>query len=208
MKKDYVESKFLDYSSGEYIDFEYISNPSIVDWQNFARRVTLFLVNEGTKEYYSLLKDIVFDFVLIYEFSNVSVDHILGSSGDQYDLMEEYVHGNSIASIIKDAYGADAIDRAKNAIDDMIAYKTGIYENRAIKAFASLADYASAYIKNIPIDDMQEFVNRVNNMQGEITADKILEAYAKSDAIQNTVSEIADRHAVADGKLVEIMQNK
>lgn len=160
--------------NNEEISFDFDISLRAIDKVKFVKFVTDSLVDE---DYNYILKDMIFDFGIIYIFTNVNVEHYLNS----IDMIEDLLNETNIVKIVKANAEIGLIEELHQAVDYNIEYKTGIHRNVIEESLASLLDTVDQKISNIDTDSMMEMAQVMSGISGELTADKILEAYSKSD---------------------------
>lgn len=151
--------KYLNKKTGDFIEFKYRDDLSPVDIQNFAIKVSKILVNNG--EYYSALRDLVFDLTLINEFSDVDIDDLINAE-NQWEVVDDYIKNNTVASEIRIALGEDIINKLNSAVDDSVSYKTGIVKNKLVEEFAVFLSNLNTLISNANMEDISSYIDMAN----------------------------------------------
>jgi hypothetical protein len=179
-----VESEYN--YDGELVNFRLTSSPTAAEKVLFVDSVVNTLVSDN---YNYIIRDLIFDYMFIAVFTNVDISEIieLKESEDEdasinvVNMIERLVKETDIADIVKDYIGYDVVDELANAVDKGIEYKTGIHVNPISDAIASLLNMLEEKLSSIDTQKTMEMANILSNMSGELTADKIVEAYANSN---------------------------
>lgn len=198
---EFVNSEYYDFTKQESVAFNYVKNPNRSELQEYVDAVVNVLVADG--HYHPLMRNIVADFLLIYIFSDIDVHDILESNDA---AMEEYVNSNTIAAVIKDGFGTDLTNEIMEAIDDGIAYKVGFYKNPVSVEFAKLINKINNFATQINVDDMEKFIKNVNSIEDNLTADKIVNAYATSEEVATLYKEADKRREKQNDAILEIIK--
>ena len=86
------------------------------------------------------------------------------------------------------------IDELNKAVDYNIEYRTGIHKNPITESLSRLMDTIDRKLGDIDTDAIMEFAQVFSGMTGELTPEKMLDAYTSSDIFkQNYKQMIADR---------------
>lgn len=168
--------------NGEEKQFKFKTSLSAYDKIKFVNNVTKLVVDDN---YYSMLKDLFFDFVIIDTFTDVSIlDEDDKKAEYTVDIVESLVSGTDIVDIVKANADYGVIEELKKAVDDNIEYKTGIHKNQfapLINSLSSLLNTVEDKLSTIDVDSMMEMAQIISGMTGELTPEKMLDAYSKSD---------------------------
>ena len=161
-----------------------------VDKIKFINFVTGILIGDN---YYSLIRNIVFDIAIVHIFTDVDVSDIL-SSNDAISKIEDFLVETNIVEIVKANVDSSVIEELSKAIDDNIEYRTGIHKNPITESLSHLLDTIEKKVSSIDIEKMMEMAQVISGMSDELTADKMLEAYSNSDLFKKNYEQIiADR---------------
>lgn len=168
--------------NGEDFPLEFVESISAREKATFVKITTDFLFDEDGN-YYSVLKNLVFDFVLVAMFTNVDVTDILNIvSDDIYDEMEILLNETMVADIVKMNADVNTINELEMAVDDNIEYRTGIRANPISESISSLLNTIEHKISEIDIDTetMMNMYNMMNGLGGELNMENLIKAYVKS----------------------------
>lgn len=136
----------------------------------------------GDDYYYPMIKDIMFDFRMIQFFTDIDTDVVDGY--DVIDQIVEFLKSNDAADVVKVSVNFDVIQELYEAVDKAIEYKTGIHPSPIADGIASILKMAEEKLSSIDVDYANAMAKVFGNMQGNITPDKMLEAYANSDVFK------------------------
>lgn len=166
--------------NGEEFDFNYYTFLNTADKVNFIKSVTEVVVGDN---YYSIIKNLMFDFQIIDKFTDIVVHEIIGCAKDELniDTIEDFLIETNIVEIIKANVIPNVIEELEKAVDDNIEYLTGIHRNSVAESFSRLINTIEQKVSSIDNEAMVEMSKIMNNISGDITMDKMLEAYTKSD---------------------------
>lgn len=174
---------------GIEMSFNYYTDLSAVDKMRFVNSVTDIIVGDN---YNSIIKDLIFDFEVIDIFTDIDLSEIRDSS-DNISLIEEFVKETLVVDIVKANSKDFIIDELKQAVDDNIEYKTGVHSNSFTTSLSHLLKTIESKIVGIDTQGMMEMAQKINSVSGELTADKILDAYSKTDMFKQKQAEIAEK---------------
>lgn len=157
----------------------------------------------GDDYYYPMIKDIMFDFRMIQFFTDIDTDVVDGD--DVIDQIVEFLKSNDAADVVKASVNFDVVQELYEAVDKAIEYKTGIHPSPIADGIASILKMAEEKLFSIDVDSANAMAKVLGNMQGNITPDKMLEAYANSDVFRkmhgDAVKKQGERDKKADDRL-------
>ena len=192
-------------SNGEEIEFTYLANPSMGKKVAFVKSVVDTVC--GDDYYYPMIKDMTFDFCLIEFFSDIIV---ADDNEDTIDYVEEFLANTNAATVMKLGMDFDVVQELYDNVDKMIEYKTDIHPSPIADAISKVLDTLEQKFAGIDVDAMTGMANVFGKLQGDITPEKMLEAYAKSDVFKKQAKEVVanqkKRDEAAD-KALENMKN-
>lgn len=189
-------TKFGVYTYGDK-DFQFNFNTSLSARQkvSFVNDIVEVVVGDN---YYDFLTDIMFDFEIIHKFTDVDV-----SGMDQIDAIEKFLNDTNIVEIVKENADFELISGLRESVSKCIEYKTGIHRNIVDEALGSLLNVVERKVSNIDVDGMMEMAQVMSGISGELTADKIIEAYGKSDIFKNQYKQISEKREKHNARLEE-----
>ena len=178
-------------------NFNFKTSLSTYEKLSFVNNVTSLVAGDN---YYSLVKDLFFDFVLISTFTDVEIYDYEDNKEDAKVVInkaEYWVNKTNIVSVVKENVDYGVIEELEKAVDDNIEYRTGIHKNPfspIIESLSSLLNTVESKLDNVDIDGMMKMAEVINGISGELTPEKMLEAYSKSDMFKLKQEQIiADR---------------
>lgn len=152
----------------------------------------------GDDYYYPMIKDIMFEFRMIQFFTDIDTDVVDGD--DVIDQIVEFLESNDAADVVKVSVNFDVIQELYEAVDKAIEYKTGIHPSPIVDGIASILKMAEEKLSGIDVDSANAMAKVFGNMQGNITPDKVLEAYANSDVFKKMHGDAVKRQDERDKK--------
>ena len=175
----------------------------------FVNNVTGLVVGEDN--YYSLARDLFFDFVLISMFTDIEIYEEKDNKKNAkvtIDKAEYWVNETNVIDIIKSNMDYGLLVELENSVDDNIEYKTGIHKNPfapIIDSLSNLLDTVENKLANVDVDGMMEMAEIVSGLTGELTPEKMLDAYAKSDIFKNKYKEILEEKYKHNAKIDKLI---
>lgn len=152
----------------------------------------------GDDYYYPMLKDIMFDFRMIQFFTDIDTDVVDGD--DVIDQMVEFLESTNAADVVKVSVNFDVVQGLYDAVDKAIEYKTGIHPSPIADGIASILGTLEQKFAGIDMDAMTGMAKVFSKLQGDITPDKMLEAYANSDVFKKMHGDAVKRQDERDKK--------
>ena len=167
------------YTKGEKtFEFSFITDLSASKKMDFVNSVVGYVVT--TSDYNFVIKDIIFDFEIIHKFTNYNISDIK-EADDTLGAIEELLETTNIVEIVKSNMVDGLYEELVKAVDLDIQYKTGIRNNDILNSVERILDTIEEKVKDIDTKGLDEFVKVFNGVLGELTPDKLLEAFAKSN---------------------------
>ena len=163
----------------EDTSFRFNTSLSASEKASLVNGVSYLLVGDN---YNFVLKDILIDLFIIKSFTDIDISYIL-SSDNMIDDVEDFLNNTNAIEIVKENMEYGLFDEIKHAIDLNIEYKTGIHRNVISDSIANLVKTLDEKISgfNVDSESLIEMMDMLNGISGELTMDKMLDAYAKSD---------------------------
>lgn len=152
----------------------------------------------GDDYYYPMIKDIMFEFRMIQFFTDIDTDVVDGD--DVIDQIVKFLESNDAADVIKVSVNFDVVQGLYDAVDKAIEYKTGIHPSPIADGIASILKMAEKKLYSIDVDSANAMAKVFGNMQGNITPDKMLEAYANSDVFKKMHGDVVKKQDERDKK--------
>ena len=166
---------------GEETEFNYFTSICAEEKIKFVKNVIETIVTDIC--YFSVIKDIVFDANIVDAFTDITLPKGINE-------IEEFLKETNIVEIIKENIEYGIIEELEKAVDDNIAYRTGIHKNPIAESFSSLIKTLEEKVSDIDTKAMMEMTQIISGMSGELTADKMLEAYINSDIFKNNQEQL------------------
>lgn len=187
---------------GENFSFDFFTSINIAQKVSFVNRVVNSVINDN---YYNFLVDIIFDYALIDMFTDVDTSYI-NNSETPLNLIEELLNITNIVEIVKANAEDGLIEDLRKSVESAIEYRTGIHKNPIAESLSQLLNTIEKKVSVIDTNGLMEAAQAISGVSGELTAEKMLEAYAKSDVFKQRYEQvIADRNYHND-KIDEIVK--
>lgn len=193
--------------NGETVEFNYYLNVPMSRKLAFVDSVVDTVV--GDNYYYPMLKDMIFDFRLVQLFSDIDtgVVNYGDAEEDVIDQIADFIERTNAADVLKVSINFDVIQMLHDTVDKMIEYRTGIHPSPIADGIANLLDTVEKKFANIDVDAMTGMAKVFGKLQGDITPDKMLEAYAKSDIFKKQHDEVVANQKKRDAAMEKVREN-
>lgn len=169
----------------ESIPFNFYTELRAVDKIKFINAVCDTLIDTN---YYSVIRDLVFDFQIVNVFTDVVVPE-LQDSPSPISIIEEFLDDTNIVEIVKANVDKKLIAELEKAVDENIEYRTGIHKNTLEDALTSLLHTVEQKINDVDTEGMMEMAMKLNSISDEFTPERILQAYSETDMFKNRIYE-------------------
>lgn len=183
--------------NGESISFNFYTNLRAVDKMKFVDTVTGYVVGDN---YNSVIRDMMFDFTIIDIFTDVDITEIVNSKTNSINMIEDLLDETNIAAIVRANAESGLIAELEKAVDDNIEYRTGVRRNPIADGISSLLNTIETKLAGIDTDGMMQMAQVISGMSGEMTPERVLEAYSKSDMFKERYAQLLadkERHDAA-----------
>lgn len=193
--------------NGKEVTFNFYTSIRAVDKIKFIDSVTGYVVGNN---YNSVIRDMMFDFAIIDVFTDVDITEIINSD-DAINMIEDLLDETNIVDIVKANAERGLIAELEKAVDDNIEYCTGIHKNPLTESLSNLVNTIERKLDGIDTAAMMEVAQIFSGMTGELTPEKMLDAYANSNVFkQNREQMLADReqHIAQIDALKTVMKTK
>jgi hypothetical protein len=193
--------------NGKEKQFKFKTSLSTYEKLNFVNNVTSLVVGDN---YYSLVKDLFFDFVIISSFTDVEIYDFEDNKDDAKVVInkaEYLVNETNIVDIVKANVDYTLIEELKKAVNDNIEYRTGIHKNPLNESLANLLDTVKKQLDTVDVNSMMKMAEIFSGMTGELTPEKMLEVYSKSDMFKNKYAEIMEEKKKHNDKIDELVKD-
>ena len=192
--------------NGKNIEFNYYTDLSVSKRIAFVNAVVDTVV--GDDYYYPMLRDIMFDFQLVNFFTDVDTGiDFDDDSGELIDEIDAFLSDGNLVDILKVSIDIDVLMELSDSVDKAIEYKTGIHPSPIEDAIASLLDTVERKFSGIDVDSMTGMAKVFGKLQGDITPEKMLEAYANSDIFKRQHDDVVDAQAKRDATMEKAREN-
>ena len=170
------------------IDFNFYTSLSARNKLKFVDSVVGTLVDESG--YKSVIRDLIFDYMIIKVFTDVDTSVVDNEENSNYliDRIEDFLNETNIVEIVKQNVDNDLIDELNKAVNDNIAYLTGIHRNYLTDSLIDLIDVIKKQINEIDVKSLSEFAELIKNTQEEFTPERLIDAYANSELYKNNIA--------------------
>ena len=186
--------------NGKNIEFNYHTDLSVSKKIAFVNAVVDTVV--GDDYYYPMLRDVMFDFQLVNFFTDVDTGiDFDDDSGELIDEIDAFLSDGNLVDILKVSIDLDVLTELIDSVDKAIEYKTGIHSSPIEDAIASLLDTVEKKFSGIDVDSMTGMAKVFGKLQGDITPEKMLEAYANSDIFKRQRDDVVDAQAKRDATM-------
>lgn len=182
MNKNIKSGIYTKQDKGEstMIPFNFSTNLRAIDKIRFVNNVTNLIVADN---FNIIIKDMLFDYQIIDIFTDIDLTP-LNNAQDSISAIEDFLVDTNIVEIVVANMEDGLLDELKYCVNKNIDYQTGIHDNSLTELFSELIKTITKKIENININELVDFVSNVSKMTGEVTPDKLVEAYTKTDAFQ------------------------
>lgn len=193
MKKTMKTGAFI-YNNETY-NFEFATSLFAHEKRLFVRSVVNSIIDDNN--YDVVLKDLIFDFMIIEMFTNIDTSFIDmkdedGKTIDPVILIEHFLEETDIADIVKANMEAGLLEELNHAVDLNIQYITGINTNSLSDALANLVNTLNSKVSDIDSDSMMEMAQMFSKLSGDFTVDNVVKAYMDTDIHKNNLKEIEE----------------
>ncbi len=176
----------------ELIGFNFGTDLSVFEKQKFVNAVVGLVVDE--KNYNSILRDLIFDFYVVDMFTNIDTAELKQSPHFVNDV-EQFLEETNIVDIVRANALPTLFDELNKAVDNSIAYLTGIHPNPLNEALASLVNTFEKKVNEVDLDSAMKMAKKFADMTGKLTPESVVDAYVNSDLHKKNSEEIAESKA-------------
>lgn len=187
MTKKVMTGSYVDYANDKkLVGFNFYTNLRKTEKASFVNTVTDTLIGLN---YSHILRDMIFDFQIICMFTDVDVTEIVEAPNSLIRI-EDLLEDTNIVDIVKANAEEGLIDELNKAVDLNIEYRTGIHRNGFEEALTKLINTIEKKINDVDTSSMMELAEKLSVVSGDITPERIVEAYSKTDAFKNNMDEV------------------
>lgn len=164
--------------NGENVSINFYTSLDAYRKAQFVASVSDMLVGDN---YNYVIKDLAFDFCIIAVFTDINTSDVQNADNG-ITAMEEFVDMYSpVVDIVVENAEDGLIDELLRAIDLNIEYRTGIHIDPISSSLANLIDNLDRKFSEFDLNSMIDIAKSMSDISGEFTAEKMLDAYAKTD---------------------------
>lgn len=186
----------IDKRTNEELKFNFQTDLTIKEKIRFVSSVVNTVVGD---DYYSFLKDLIFDFEIIEIFTDIDTSDI-SEATDRIATMEEFVNNTNVVEIVK-ANSENVIAELYQAVEDDLEFKTGVHRSTVLNSLEKLINSLdNALNKNY--DDIVSMAKKINEM-GDINAEDVFNAL-----IEKTLSRTDNKVSDANPNIMLTKTNK
>lgn len=185
--------------NNESLNFEFKTNLTASEKITFVSSIVDTIVDEN---YNSILKDVMFDHMIIQLFTDIGNIYIKNVE-NKIDAIERFLDETDVVSIVKANMEIGLLDELKKSVDLDIEYRTGIHPSHLSEAFASLLSTLEKKINEVDLNSMMGMASKLAGMTDEFTVDNLVKAYMNSDTHKDNLIEIEE----FKNKKTEIAEN-
>lgn len=164
----------IDKRTNEELKFSFQTDLTIKEKIRFVSKVANTIVSDD--DYYSFLKDLIFDFEIIEVFTDIDTTDI-SESMDRITAIEEFINNTNVVEIVK-ANTTSVIEELSQAVDNDIEFKTGVHHNSVLESLEKLIESLDNML-NKNYDDIVNMAKKINEM-GDIQSEDLLNIIAKN----------------------------
>ena len=170
-------------------NFNFYTGLSAYDKLKFVHSVTDILVDD--KEYNSVIRNLVFDFYIVDIMTDIDTKEFKESSFFVNDV-EQFLEETNVVDVVKANMEIGLLEELNNAVDLNIQYRTGIHPSPIADSISSLLSTLEKKIKEVDLTSMAEMAQKFAGMTGELTPERIVNAYINSDMHKKNLAEIEE----------------
>ena len=180
--------------------FNFNIGMSLASRATLINTVAELLVNKEQKTYNSILKDYIFMFYVIYFMTDIDYSFVFDKDQSDKDYfvnqIERILSTTNVYQIVA-ANNEALINQLYKSLNDTLAYKTGVREdlNNVIISIQKLVDTVFKKVEGIDVDVISSAATALSNITGDVTAEKIVDAFQKSDDYTSTEEIIESKNA-------------
>lgn len=179
----------------ESYNFDFKTSLSAYDKQRFVKTVVSNVVYDNN--YDVVIKDLIFDFIIIEVFTNIDTSFInmnddSGKVINPIILIEHFLDESNVVDIVKANMETGLLDELTRAVDLNIQYLTGIRPNPLNESLASLINTIENKVNTVDLDSMMDMAQNFAKMTDGFTIEDVVNAYMNSDIHKNNLVEIEE----------------
>lgn len=177
----------------ETYNFDFKTSLSAYEKLTFVKTVVGNLIDDTSYDF--VVRDLIFDFVIIDIFTNIDTSFIDMKDDDGEDinpiiLIEHFLEESNAVDIVKANMEIGLLEELNKAIDLNIQYITGVNPNPLNEALTNLVSTLEKKINEVDLDSMTEIAQKFAGMTEDFTLENVVNYYMNSDAHKNNLVEI------------------
>lgn len=174
--------------NNETFNFDFTTGLTLSKKVTFVNSIVNTVVSDN---YNSLIRDMMFDHMIIQMFTNVG-NFYFKNTDDTISAIEQFLEETNIVDIVKANMNFGLIDELNTAVDKAIEYRTGIHPSPIADSISSLMSTIEKKVNEVDLTSMMEMAQKFANMTGEFTPESVMNAYMNSDLHKNNLEEIEE----------------
>lgn len=187
-----MKNGIFTYNDKDY-EFNFKTSLSAYEKQMFVKTVINNIVSDDM--YDVVIRDLIFDFVIIEMFTNVDTSFINvkdeeGNDVSQIIPIEHFLEESNVVSVVKANMEDGLLEELNHAIDLNIQYLTGIKSNSLSDALTSLISTIEKKIEETDLGSALEMAQKFSGMTEDFNLENLVNAYMNSDIHKKNLVEI------------------
>lgn len=166
---------------GKETEYHYAVNASYMEQAAFVISVTDGVIINGN--YVSALKDVIFNLKLVQSFTDIDMSQFYVDNGLNLDMFASFDEETGVSDMLKVFADDGVIDSLISALDDNIAYRTGMRRDGVTEAVVGLIKTITARVatfgNGLDADATMDFIQKFT--ESDISGESIVNAYLNSD---------------------------
>ena len=181
-----IESTYTDVLTQQLIPFKYKKSISLQDRVMFVNNVLDVLFKNDN--YYSLLTDKVFDFMLVAMFTDILEED------EDYTFslhrVEEIVSQTDLLNILYENIDEMVLAELKETIELNIEHKTGIHRYDVGNAIYSLINALEQKVNEVNVGELENTLRQFTDISGGLSQTSIIDLYTKTQAYKDNYEKV------------------
>jgi len=175
----------VDGENEKEITFNYKKELSSIERISFVNSIAETVIN-GT-DYYPTLEGVMFGFELVRSFTDIDTSNIV-----TIDEIDDFLEVNdnlirTLFEVIDEKLIKGLMESTRKVIDHRLA----IYESPLANSLDKLINTLETKLNEINVNDFMGFAKKLSDVPNELTAEKMLEAYANTDIFKKKFREVS-----------------
>lgn len=174
--------------NNESHNFNFVTSLSASEKISFINSVVDTIVDDN---YYTIIRDIVFDFSVIRTFTDIDTTFVKNSD-NMIDTIEQFLDETNVVDVVKANMEIGLLEELNKAVDKAIEYKTGIHPSPISDSLASLLSTLEKKVNEFDMGSMMDMAQKFAGMTDEFNLDNLVNAYMNSDLHRANLEEITE----------------